>query len=177
MQALAVITNNMSDNPACWLFGLGPGNSVSRVALMGMEDYLKGGSPLSQLGLKAAPITREIWEMTFSDWFFSSSSVWSGISSWFGLLGDLGLVGLALYLWMSWKLWHNLKGCRKWEIGVAKAVLVMAGLLGGMYSWLEEPGFTLTVALIVGLGLIASGEQDASAKDHNRPQFIPICWR
>ena len=47
----------------------------------------------------------------------------------------------------------------------------MAGLLGGLYSWLEEPGYTLVVATVIGLALDRhgrrgnSGELPATAKD------------
>jgi hypothetical protein len=40
--------------------------------------------------------------------------------------------------------------------------MIMTGLLGGIYSWLEEPGFTFPIALIVGLGLLANDRMTAS---------------
>ncbi|MGH7830006.1 MAG: hypothetical protein ACREP8_07485, partial [Candidatus Binatia bacterium] len=177
VEAFIVIVRNASNNPGGWLFGLGPGNSVSRVALMGMEGYIKGDSPVALLGLGAARTTREIWELTFSKWLFASSSVWSGISSWLGLLGDLGVAGLALYVWILWTLWRNLKGSRSWEISTAKSAMIMLGLLGAIYSWLEEPGFTLLIGLVVSLGLIASGKKGTRVENLSRPQFIPACRR
>ena len=115
--------------------------------------------------------------MGYQSWLFYGSSVWSGISSWLGLFGDLGLIGLGIYLWMSWQLWRNLKGPHKWEASVAKGVLIMVGILGVMYSWLEEPGFTLIAALIVGLGLIAREGRNGSVQNLGRPQLIPAAWR
>ena len=167
-QGFSIIASRLSDNPGGWLFGLGPGNSISRVALMGMDRYVKRDSPVALLGLGAAPTTREIWAMGSLSWLFTGSSVWSGISSWLGLLGDLGLVGLGLYLWMSWRICQNLMKSRRWEVAAAKAVLVMAGILGIMYSWLEEPGFTLLTALVVGLGLIASEGRNVSVQSLDR---------
>lgn len=172
-EAFIVIARNASNNPGGWLFGLGPGNSISRVALMGMEGYIKTDSPVALLGLGFARTTQEIWQLTFSNWLFASSSVWSGISSWLGLLGDFGLAGLILYLWMCWSLWRNLKGSRNWEVSTAKSVLIMSGLLGAIYSWLEEPGFTLLIGLVVSLGLIASEKKDERVQNLSRPQFIP----
>ena len=162
-----IIADKLSDNAAGWPFGLGPGNSISRVALMGMDKYLKADSPVATLGLSAAPTTQEIWTMganASEEWLFSGSSVWTGISSWSALLGDLGLVGLGLYLWMSWKVWRHLQGSDRWPVAAAKSSLVMAGLLGGLYSWLEEPGFTLLAALIAGLGLMASHNREATSE-------------
>jgi hypothetical protein len=109
------------------------------------------------LGLGLAPTTQEIWKMgaeVSEGWLFSGSSVWTGISSWTALLGDLGLLGLGFYLWMACTLWHCLKG-REWQTAVAKSALLMSCLLGVIYSWLEEPAFTLLVALVVGLALTA----------------------
>jgi hypothetical protein len=156
-QGIRMVADHLSSNPGGWLFGLGPGNSVSRVALMGMARYLNPDSPVALLGLALAPTTQEIWKMgaeASEGWLFSGSSVWTGISSWTALLGDLGLLGLGLYLWMACTLWHCLK-VRGWQTAVAKSALLMSCLLGIIYSWLEEPAFTLLVALVVGLALTA----------------------
>lgn len=84
-------------------------------------------------------------------------------------MGDLGLVGLGFYVWMGWQLWQHLKKRRGWETAAARAALVMAGILGMLYSWLEEPGFALTVALIVGLALNTSENQHGSVEGFGRP--------
>jgi hypothetical protein len=115
--------------------------------------------------------------LSASDWLLGSSSVWSGIASWLALFGDLGFLGLGLYLWMSLILWRHLTAKHRWPVGVAKAVLVMAGLLGVVFSWLEEPGFTLLAALVVGLGLIANEKGPASVQNPARAQFVSTVWR
>ena len=38
----------------------------------------------------------------------------------------------------------------------------MIGLLGVIYSWLEEPGFTFLIALVVGLGLLTNTKRTTS---------------
>jgi hypothetical protein len=167
--AFFIIVEKVSHTFSGWLFGLGPGNSVSRVALMAMEDYIRADSPVTFLGLTMAPTTAEIWEMTFSNAFFARSSVWSGISSWFALFGDLGLAGLLAYLWMSWMIWRDLGNASTWQRSVAKSVMIMTGLLGGIYSWLEEPGFTFPIALIVGLGLLSKGDTSTSIPQSSSP--------
>jgi hypothetical protein len=164
VQAFFVIAARLSSSVGRWLLGLGPGNSVSRVALMGLEAFVKPGSPVALLGLRSALTTSDILVLTSSNWLFSSSSVWSGVSSWLGLLGDLGLAGLGLYIWMCWRIWHGLKSPVGWQSRVARGVLLMCGLLSVMYSWLEEPGFTLSAALVVGLGLIAEAAPDGTAE-------------
>jgi hypothetical protein len=160
LQAFSIISAKLSHSASRWLFGLGPGNSVSRVAMMGLEAFVKPSSPVALLGLRSAPTTGDIWILTASDWLFSASSVWSGYSSWLGLFGDLGLAGLGLYAWTAWRIWHELRTRDGWQPRVAKSVLLMCALLGALFSWLEEPGFTLLAALVVGLGLIANTEPD-----------------
>jgi hypothetical protein len=111
MDSLSMIAGKASHTFGGWLFGLGPGNSVSRVALMSMEGYIRADSPVTFLGLTMAPTTEEIWNMTVSHVFAFSpgASIWTGISSWFGLFGDLGFAGLLAYLWMSWRIWRGLE--------------------------------------------------------------------
>jgi len=165
VQALSIIASRLSSGVGRWFFGLGPGNSVSRVALMGLEAFVKPSSPVGLLGLRSALTTSDIRILTSSSWLFSSSSVWSGVSSLLGLLGDLGLVGLGLYIWMCWRIWHRLKSPAGWQSCVARGVLLMCGLLSVMFSWLEEPGFTLPAALIVGLGLITEAAPDGTLRE------------
>ncbi len=155
-EAFAVIAEKLSLSWTRWIVGLGPGNSISRVALMGLEAFVKRDSPVALLNLGPAAVTKELWTMTTSNWLFSASSVWSGISSWLGLIGDLGLAGLGLFAWTYGKVWLSVRTRHGWEAGAARAVLLMTVLLGFLYSWLEEPGFTLTTALVVGLGLAAN---------------------
>ena len=154
VDAFALIAGRLSTAWTQWLVGLGPGNSVSRVALMGLETIVKPDSPVYLLGLRPSATTLQLWNLTVSNRLFASSSAWSFISSWMGLLGDLGLAGLGIYAWMLALVWVNLHGRPGWEPAAARAVLLMMILLAFFYSWLEEPGYTLTAALVIGLGSV-----------------------
>ncbi len=162
-QAFAVIASRLSSGASGWFFGLGPGNTVSRVALMGLDSFVKPGSPVYLLGLKPALTTIELWNLTASSWLFSASSVWSSVSSWLGLFGDLGLVGFGIYLWMCLKVWQGIGSEAVWQTRLARAVLLMCGLLGFMFSWLEEPGFTMPAGLVAGLGLAIGQAREAES--------------
>jgi hypothetical protein len=164
-EAFAVIASRLSSSASGWIFGLGPGNTVSRVALMGLGSFVKPGSPVYLLGLKPALTTIELWNLTTSSWLFSSSSVWSSVSSWLGLLGDLGLVGFGLYLWMCLRIWQGISSKAVWQTRLARAVLLMCGLLGFMFSWLEEPGFTMPASLVAGLGLVIGQAREAEGAE------------
>jgi hypothetical protein len=161
-EAVAWVAGAMSHSAAGWIVGLGPGNTVSRVALLSVGATVKGDSPIRLLGLKMAPITGDLLLKTKNNWMYASSSAWSGISSWLGLLGDLGIAGVALYLWIAFRLWSASGGDGGWQAGVARGTLLMVGLLGGLFSWLEEPGYTLVAATVVGLALIATNRAATS---------------
>lgn len=148
-----LVLSGMWHTPTFGVIGLGPGNSVSRVALMTSGADLKEGSPVALLGLKTAHVTREVEQLTESNYLWKSSSVWSSISSWTGLIGDLGPVGLGIYLWIVAQLWRAVSGSRDWESSVMRGAFLMVCFLGFIYSWLEEPGFTLMLAFIMGLAV------------------------
>jgi len=63
---------------------------------------------------------------------------------------------------MCRRVWRRLRFAGDWKASLAKAVMVMGGLLSFFYSWLEEPGFTLPAAMVVGLGLGSAVRADAS---------------
>jgi hypothetical protein len=159
LDAFSLIVSRLSSGWVRWLVGLGPGNSVSRVAMMGLDAFVKHDSPVFLLGLGPAATTIELWNLTASNRLFASSSVWSFVSSWLGLLGDLGLAGFAMFVWMLAVVWAGLRRRPGWEASAARAVFVMMVLLAFLYSWLEEPGFTMTAALVIGLGCLA-GERE-----------------
>jgi hypothetical protein len=49
---------------------------------------------------------------------------------------------------------------------MGRAMLLMVGLLGAIYSWLEEPGFTLVVALAVAASILEA--ERARVLQHDR---------
>jgi hypothetical protein len=166
VEALHIIVHRGFEGPFHWIVGAGPGSSVSRVALMGLDGYLQSSSPVARLGLRPAALAEEISAMTTSNWRFASSSAWSGISSWLGLFGDLGLLGVAVYLWLCWTLWRSQRVQSTWMGSMGRAMLLMVGLLGAIYSWLEEPGFTLVVALAVAASILEA--ERARVLQHDR---------
>jgi hypothetical protein len=75
-----------------------------------------------------------------------------------GLLGDLGLAGLGVFAWTLAAVWVTLRARTGWEPAAARAALLMMILLAFIYSWLEEPGYTLTTALVIGLGSVPDSQ-------------------
>ena len=148
------VLQGISEAPGAGLVGVGPGNSVSRVALLTGGAQVKDDSPVARLGLKTAPLTRELLHDDDTNYLSTTSSVWTVIASWSGLLGDLGYLGLATYLWMCCVIWRALARQGTWLGTAARAGMVMAALLGMIFSWLEEPGFTLALTSLMALALV-----------------------
>ncbi len=148
------VVRHLNNAPGGWLIGLGPGNSISRVAMLTSGGIVKEDSPVARLGLKLAPTTREMLYVNNKNYLSSASSVWSTISSWLGLLGDLGILGLLTYLWICTSVWKALSQRNTWETAAARGTMIMAGLLALFFSWLEEPGFTLLLAAVIGLAIL-----------------------
>lgn len=133
------------DNGLNWLFGLGPGHSVSRVSQM-IPQY---ENLLGPLGATTSEASLAISRQKESVWISASgpgSSVWSNHFTWAGVWGDLGLVGLAIYvlLWMT--VWRFI--CLD---VVGKYLVAVTVFLGVTFSWPEEPGFILFLAAVIGL--------------------------
>ncbi len=51
--------------------------------------------------------------------------------------------------------------------------MIMAGLLGFVFSWLEEPGFILAVASVMTLALLEAKTADIAARGLQRPSAFP----
>jgi hypothetical protein len=150
---IVTVLSFMGRAPVGWVLGIGPGNSVSRVALLTSGGDVSSESPIASLGLKVAPTTDELRRATQADYISSSSSAFTTTASWLGLLGDCGPIAVCLYVWLGWTTWCAI-GRSGWRPIAAKGAILMAALLGGIYSWLEEPGFMLMVGSIVSLAIV-----------------------
>ena len=139
------ILTSYFDGGANFLLGLGPGHSVGRVALLIPEN----GDVLRGLGVSTHPATQAVRvanEASYISNPVTGSSLWALATSWVGVWGDLGFVGLAVYasLWA----WTFLRVARD---RMSKYLLLTLFGLGGIFVWMEEPGFVLFVATVIGL--------------------------
>ncbi|WP_414549654.1 hypothetical protein [Anabaena sp. CCY 0017] len=126
-----------------WLFGLGPGHTISRLGAWFLQDYW---SILGPLGATTTPIGQEAMEFVSSFWLTLGSSLFSPIFGWAGIWGDLGVLGLGAYLFLSYLAWQN--------FGLddsLKVTLLAVFVLGFIFTQMEEPGFMLSIAFILGL--------------------------
>lgn len=136
-----------------FFIGQGPGQSVSRASLLPLKGYIRS-LPKGFLSLKVSENTIKILKKVKFNWIATSSSVWSGVSSWLGVFGDFGFLGLCAYLSLFIFIWiFSSKSCVSYSI-LSKSALIMAASLGLVFCWLETPEFTIPWITYVGLGLI-----------------------
>ena len=126
-----------------WVLGLGPGHSVSRLGGWMLAQY---EDLLTPLGSTVHPASKEVWGAVGSSWLGSKSSVFSPLFGWAGIWGDLGLLGLATYLNLGFMVWQ-----RVCVSDVSKFFLLTVVVFGLIFSQLEEPGYMLSIACILGI--------------------------
>ena len=124
-----------------WLFGLGPGHSVGRLGGWMLPKYWNIFEPL---GATIHPASEAVFSTWRGHWL--DSSFFSPLWGWAGIWGDFGLIGLGAYLYLGWLVWKNL--CRD---NFSKFILLTVVVNGFIFTLMEEPGFMLFVAFLIGL--------------------------
>ncbi|MEX1135098.1 MAG: hypothetical protein WED83_09665 [Acidimicrobiia bacterium] len=170
------IIEDMQSNPSYAVAGQGPGTTLSRVAMQTPEANLNLASPVASLGLGTTEFTRKIVH-TRSGVDIAQSSLFSPSSTLVGVLGDLGVVGLVMYVAMWLPLLRTTMEVSRGRGRYGVPVIVIATVvLGSLQIWLEEPGYVLSVALLLALVagngfypafLVKGGErEDPSGRRH-----------
>ena len=130
-------------SPFDYMVGVGPGTTVSRVALMTINEYARENSPLVRLGIYESPLTKKIWNNIIHNFYSRSSSAWAPVSSWFGIWGDLGILGVFAYFYFIIILWRKANNLSRKSTITVQIILVFLIFLGGVSSYLEEPALVL----------------------------------
>ncbi len=153
----------------CWLFGLGPGHTISRLGWL-MTDYANWLKPL---GATSTGITSLILFLNNSNYLSNpttGSSVFSLMFSWAGLWGDLGLVGAVVYVCL-WILVMKLFCVTTLDRFYVLSILIF----GLIFAWLEEPNFMLFMVSLIGLSWQEHNmEMQAEEIDQASESF---CWK
>lgn len=131
------------ESPLNWLLGLGPGHTVGRLGGWMVHSYR---DLLEPIGLTIHQASYDVWGEASSFYIVSRSSLFSPLFGWAGIWGDLGLLGLVVYLYLAWIVWHYL--CIE---DFSKFLLLTVFVFGLILSQMEEPGYMLSVAAIIGL--------------------------
>lgn len=124
-----------------WFLGLGPGHTVGRIGGWMIRDY---ASLLNPLGATRHPVVQTVWDYWNNSYL--DSSFFSPFWGFAGIWGDVGLLGLGVYVGLWWLLWTRV--C----LDDLSRFLVLNVLVNGfIFTTMEEPGFMLTIAVLLGL--------------------------
>lgn len=126
-----------------WLFGLGPGHTYGRLGAWFLKDYSNLFIPLQAT---THPATNETWTAYYQSWIALESTLYHPFFGWAGIWGDLGLVGLGAYLYLAYLVWHNV--CLD---ELSKFFMLVVFAVGLIFTQMEEPGYMLFTAMLIGL--------------------------
>ena len=130
-------------SPFNWLFGLGPGHTIGRLGGWMLKDYW---NLLGPLGATIHPASQVAGWDAWAQTSYLDSSIYSPLWGFAGIWGDLGFLGLFTYSYLGYIAWGRLsKGT------VSKFILLNVPINGLIFSLMEEPGFMLSVVLLLGL--------------------------
>jgi hypothetical protein len=125
------------------LLGLGPGHTIGRLGGWMLYDYW---DLLSPLGATKLTVSTAVWNVVGASWFGDKSSMFSPFFGWAGIWGDLGLLGLGAYLYLAFLVWRKL--CLD---ELSKFFLLTIFVFGLIFTQMEEPGYMLFMAILIGL--------------------------
>ena len=126
-----------------WFLGLGPGHTVGRLGGWMLRTYQ---DLLEPLGATMHQASFDVWREGGNFYIVSRSSLFSPLFGWAGIWGDLGFLGLLSYLWLALLVWHYF--CFD---DLSKFLMLTVFVFGLIFSQMEEPGYMLSVAAIIGL--------------------------
>lgn len=137
------IATSYYTSPLNWFFGLGPGHTFGRMGGWFLRDYQSLFAPLYGT---IHPASADAWGAVWNNWIAVESTLYSPFFGWAGIWGDLGLVGLGTYLYLASIVWRYL--CVD---DLSKFFMLVVFVVGLIFTQMEEPGFMVFVALLVGL--------------------------
>lgn len=130
-------------SPLNWLLGLGPGHTVSRLGAWFLRDY---AALLGPLGSTRTSIGQDSMDFVAGFWLTSGSSLFSPIFGWAGIWGDIGFLGLGAYFYLAYLTWQYFG----WN-DILKVTILSVFVIGFIFTQIEEPGYMIFIAFILGL--------------------------
>jgi hypothetical protein len=130
-------------SPLNWWLGLGPGHSIDRLGGWMLRDF---ADLLNPLGATRSPVGDQVWQFMAASWLGAGSSFFAPFFGWAGIWGDLGFLGLASYLYICFITWTRI--CPD---DLTRYLMLTVAIHGLIFTQMEEPGFMLFVASLIGL--------------------------
>lgn len=131
------------------MLGLGAGNGLSRVALTSVPGF---STTVPAFIVGDDPSTLATAALAGYDEGEVSSAA-SPFSSWIGIYSDLGVLGLFAYVVAAAMAIRQLRRAGESHKRICYVLLGLAAVLGYVFTWLEEPSFTVFIALLMATGV------------------------
>ena len=142
MFGINAILNHMH-SPLNQLFGLGPGHTIDRLGMMMLRDY---SNLLNPLGATRTTLSDEVWSNIASSWLANGTTMFSPFFSCAAIWGDLGILGLSAYFYLYFLIWRYIA-----TDDLSKFQMLSVFVVGFIQCGMQEPGFMLFVASLLGL--------------------------
>ncbi|GAB4233200.1 MAG: hypothetical protein Kow0049_16510 [Stanieria sp.] len=136
-------------SPINWLVGLGPGHTISRMGGWMIRDYSHIIGPLGATNVpegKSFAISYLVWNYVAQSWLAEGSSFFAPFWGWAGIWGDFGFLGLGTYLYLCSIVWRKI--CLD---NLSKFLMLTVAICGFIFTQMEEPGYMLYIAALLGL--------------------------
>lgn len=146
-------------SPLNWLLGLGPGHTVDRLGGWMLKDYKE---LLDPLGATRTSVATETWTYMGRpevSWVAGGSSFFAPFFGWAAIWGDLGFLGLGSYLYLCSIVWRRV--CTG---DLPKFLMLTVMIHGFLFTQMEEPGYMLYIACLIGLIWQGNRLQDETKK-------------
>jgi hypothetical protein len=130
-------------SPLNWWFGLGPGHTVGRLGGWMLDAYW---DLLAPLGATKSQVSGTVWVAIGASWLGDQSSMFSPMFGWAGIWGDYGPVGLFAYFFLVCITWLYVA-----KDDFSKYLMLCVFSFGLVFSQMEEPGYMLFIAMLIGL--------------------------
>ena len=101
---------------------------------------------LEPLGSTTHPASSQVWQATGASWLGDQSSMFSPFFGWAAIWGDLGWLGLFSFMAIWFVVWQRL--CFD---DLSRFLVLTVLVFGLIFTQMEEPGYMLYVALLIGL--------------------------
>lgn len=167
-EATREIATELTRSPLTLAFGVGPAETLSHSALLTLSPLREFESPIAALELEPASVALRLGALRDYSGSFEHPS-----SSVLGVFGDLGIVGAVPVFGLIGLFFRALWSHRTPEAAAGTAVLALFFVMGFIFTWWEQTGFALYVALFVGLAL--TGDQNPLATE--RPWHSRQSWK
>ncbi len=134
------LTLDQFTSPLDWWLGLGPGHTIDRLGGWMLQDYSALLTPLGATSTTIGPQTRHAMDIS---WLMSS--FFSPFWGWAAIWCDLGLLGLGAYLYICSIIW------RRCTHDVSRFLMLTVAVHGFIFTQMQEPGYMLYIAALIGI--------------------------